>query len=123
MYLYDEVPLFGFTFNAKQGIVSETTSSAVTLFNQSAKTVVLDAKQPISLEKVNGWVVVKVNKASEAGSAQVLHLDAGEKLSFAVDSQLAPLLGSSDLHHAINRTVFVSDDDFPAHLLHDTMAA
>jgi len=69
----------------------------VTLFNQSDKTVALDAWQPVSLEKVNGWVVVKINKASEqvaseTSNEQVVTLAAGQRLSFAIDSELAPML-------------------------------
>lgn len=72
-------------------IVSGSTSSSVTLFNQSAKTVALNAAQPVSLEKVNGWVVVKINKATEQNPNQIT-LVAGEKRSFAVDTELAPML-------------------------------
>jgi len=78
--------------NPKQYIVSGSDASAITLFNQSAKTVALDASQPVSLEKVNGWVVVKINKASTQGSSQTISLNAGQKLSFAVDTELAPML-------------------------------
>ncbi len=106
----------------KQYLNNETNASTVTLCNQSAKTVALDAKRPISLEKVNGWIVVKVNKASEAGSTQMLNLDAGEKLSFAVDSELAPLLTRGQQHPVIKRTVFVGDDHFPASLYNATIA-
>lgn len=72
----------------------------VTLFNQSDKTVALDAWKPVSLEKVNGWVVVKINKASEqvineTSNQQAITLGAGQQLSFAVDSELAPMLKES----------------------------
>lgn len=77
--------------DAKQYIVSGSDSSAVTLLNQSAKTVALDASQPVSLEKVNGWVVVKINKANEQSTSQIT-LAAGQKRSFAVDAELAPML-------------------------------
>lgn len=78
--------------SAKQYIVSGSNSSSVTLFNQSAKTVVLNGSQPVSLEKVNGWVVVKINKATEQGSSETISLAAGQKRSFAVDTELAPML-------------------------------
>ncbi len=78
--------------DAKQYIISGSTSSAVTLFNQSAKTVALDATQPVSLEKVNGWVVVKINKATDHSAGQTTALAPGQKLSFAVDTELAPML-------------------------------
>ena len=75
----------------KQYIVSGSGSPAVTLFNQSAKTVALDASQPVSLEKVNGWVVVKINKATEQSTSDIT-LAAGQSRSFAVDAELAPML-------------------------------
>ena len=75
----------------KQYIMSGSNASAVTLFNQSAKTVRLNATQPVSLEKVNGWVVVKINKASEQ-STDGIALAAGQSRSFAVDTELAPML-------------------------------
>ena len=103
-----------------QFIVTESTSAAVTLVNQSAKTVVLDIAQPVSLEKRNGWVVVKVNKAS--GSTHPLNLEAGQKISFAVDAELEPMLTGSNQKPVINRTVFVGNDDFPASLYHPTIA-
>ncbi len=93
-------------------------SGMITLVNQSSKTVVLDAKQPISLEDKNGWVVVNVNKATNAGSVQPLNLDAGQKLSFAVENGVAPTLVSNDQRHGINSTVFVGEDDLPASLYH-----
>ena len=83
----------------KVSIESASTSS-VTLFNQSDKTVALDASRPVSLEKVNGWVVVKINKASEqsildVNTDEIITLSAGQKLDFAVNSDLAPMLKDS----------------------------
>ena len=75
----------------KQYIMSGSGASAVTLFNQSTKTVHLDATQPVSLEKVNGWVVVKINKAS-VQSSNGMTLASGQSRSFAVDAELAPML-------------------------------
>lgn len=109
--------------NPEQYMVSGVNSSVVTLFNQSPGAIALDAKQPVSLENINGWVVVKINKASEVNSGQVLNIDAGQKLSLAVGDELAPLLQGSDRHRVIKRTVFVGDDDFPAHLLYDAQVA
>jgi hypothetical protein len=77
--------------NPKQYIVSGSSSHTVTLFNQSAKTVALNASQPVSLEKVNGWVVVKINKAAEQSTTDIT-LAAGQSQSFAVDTELAPML-------------------------------
>ena len=105
-----------------QFIVTDTTSAAVTLMNQTVKTVALDATQPVSLEKINGWIVVKVNKASEAGSAQKLNLEAGQTLDLALDTAMAPMLANSTEQPVINRTVFVGNDNFPASLYHPTFA-
>ena len=63
-------------------IVKESTLAAVTLVNQSATAVALDINQPVSLEKKNGWVVVKVNKASEAALVQPLTLKQGRRSLF-----------------------------------------
>ena len=105
-----------------QYIVSETTSASVTLVNQSTKTIALDLKKPVSLETVNGWVVVHVNKASAQRSGQVFNLEAGQQLSLAVDAELAPMLADSNPQQALNRIVFVGDDEFPASLYHPTIA-
>ncbi len=98
-------------------------TSAVTLFNQSDKTVALDAAQPVSLEKVNGWVVVKINKASEQSildlnTDEIITLTAGQQLAFEVDSELAPLLKDSgdyivitNEYSALNNMVPVSTYD------------
>ena len=97
-------------------------SSTVTLSNQSAKTVALDAKHPIILEKVNGWVVVKVNKASATGSAQTLNLEAGQQLSYVVGSGLTPRLANGQQHRTSGQTVFVSEDNFPASVYNAAIA-
>ena len=88
---------FGESINTKQYIISGSDTSRVTLFNQSAKSVALDASQPVSLEKVNGWIVVKINKAPEQGYSELsasgaITLASGESRSFAVDAELAPML-------------------------------
>ena len=75
----------------KQYIMSGSASSSVTLFNQSAKTVALNASQPVSLEKVNGWVVVKINKATTKDGSEIT-LASGQSQSFSVDADLAPML-------------------------------
>jgi len=81
--------------NAKTDAKLEN-APTVTLFNQHDETVYLDPKQPISLEKVNGWVVVKINKATNLTSVsnkqQAITLTAGQRQSFEVDSEIAPLL-------------------------------
>ena len=101
---------------------SEMPASTITLSNQSAKTVALDAKHPISLEKVNGWVVVKVNKASATSPAQTLNLEAGQQLSYVVGSGLAPRLASGHQHRIGGQTVFVSEDNFPASVYNAAIA-
>lgn len=106
--------------STKPQLANATTPSVITLLNQNTKTVALDANRPFHFEKVNGWLVVKVNKA--AGSAQPLNLEAGQQLSFAADAELAPMLNSSQKQHKVKRTVFVGEDDFPACLCHLTLA-
>jgi len=95
-----------------QPIVGGTHKSTITLMNQSPRAVALNATQPVSVEKINGWLVVKVNKATETDSAQALTIDAGQELSLPVYTELTP----------IERTVFVDHDNYPASLLHATIA-
>ena len=82
---------------ANSASASKDMAKTVTLFNQSDKTVALDASQPVSLQKVNGWIVVKINKASEQSIAnlrtdEIITLSAGQRHTFEVDSELAPML-------------------------------
>lgn len=106
---------------SKQYIMSGSPSSTISLFNQSTKTVVLDASQPVSLEKVNGWVVVKINKASEKASGQIT-LAAGQKRSFAVDTQLAPMLTETGSEVVITNEYSALDNMVPI-TTYNTMAA
>ena len=94
----------------------------ITLINQNNQAIALDAKRPISLEEKNGWIVVNVNKAPNANSAQALNLESGQKLSFAVENGVTPTLTSRDQHHGINSTIFVGEDNFPASLYHAAFA-
>ncbi|MEH6456430.1 MAG: twin-arginine translocation signal domain-containing protein [Cocleimonas sp.] len=110
------------TCGNKTAGMSASTSS-VTLFNQSDKTVALNTLQPVSLEKVNGWVVVKINKASDQSiidldTDAIITLTAGQQLAFTVNSELAPMLKESgDLivitneYSALNNMVPVSTYD------------
>ena len=98
----------------KQYIMSGSNASAVTLFNQSAKTVRLNATQPVSLEKVNGWVVVKINKASEQ-STDGIALAAGQSRSFAVDTELAPMLTETGGDIVITNEYSSLDNMVPIH--------
>ena len=71
-----------------------TDKETVVLFNQSGETVKLDATQPVSLELLNGWAVVKINK--HLGSdEQAISLAPGQRHSFAVDAVLAPMLSTT----------------------------
>lgn len=77
--------------------------STVTLLNQSNKAVTLNAVQPVSLEKIPGWVVVKLNKATEqeavqSGNAKRITLAAGQRRSFVVDAELVPALKERGSH-------------------------
>lgn len=81
-------------------------SKSVTLLNQSDKTVFLNASQPVTLEKVNGWLVVEINKSSDESivnlrRGQVIALRTGQKRSFTIDTELASLLKAGDEHIAI----------------------
>lgn len=107
---------------ANKSQMSVSTSS-VTLFNQSDKTVALDASQPVNLKKVNGWVVVEINKASDDSimnlkTDEIITLTAGQQLAFEVDSELAPMLKESgdyivitNEYSALNNMVPVSTYD------------
>jgi len=107
---------------ANKSHMSASTSS-VTLFNQSDKTVALDASQPVNLKKVNGWVVVEINKASDESimnlkTDEIITLTAGQQLAFEVDSELAPMLKESgdyivitNEYNALNNMVPVSTYD------------
>lgn len=81
--------VFANSVTPKSGVDKET----VTLFNQSDKTINLDASNPVSLEQINGWVVVNINKQAEQSTANAISLAPGQQHSFAVDAVLAPMLG------------------------------
>lgn len=85
----------------------------VTLLNQSNKTVALDAAQPVSLEKVQGWVVVKLNKATETNNGQWITLAVGEQRSFSVDAELAPALKEKGGHIVITNEFSSLDNMVP----------
>ncbi len=85
--------------NSEKSSMSASTS-AITLFNQSDKTVALNASSPVSLENINGWVVVKINKASEQSildlnTDEVITLTPGQQLAFSVNSEMAPMIKES----------------------------
>ena len=105
-----------------QFIVTDTTSASVTLMNQTAKPVALDATQPVSIEKINVWMVVKVNKATDIGSGQILNLEAVQDLSLSIDAELAPMMVNHKQQTVMHRTIFVGNDNFPASLYHPTFA-
>ena len=71
----------------------DANKETVTLFNQSDKTINLDASKPVSLKQVNGWVVVNINKLDEQSTEKTISLAPGQQHSFAVDAVLAPMLG------------------------------
>lgn len=88
--------------------------ATITLLNQSNKTVVLDAANPVSLEKVHGWVVVKLNKSTNGiSNNQKVALAAGQQQSFAVDGQLAPALKESGSHIVITNEFSELDNLVP----------
>ncbi len=95
---------------------------SLTLFNQSDKTVTLDALQPVSLEQVNGWVVVKINKHSEQSSGQAISLAAGQRQSFTIDAELAPMLQDSGDYIVITSEFSVLNNMIPV-TTYDAMVA
>ncbi len=95
----------------------------ITLFNQSDKTIVLDASQPVSIEQVNSWVVVKINKASENQNVQqTLSLASGQRLPFTIDSELAPLLKSTGDYIVITNEFTALNNMIPI-TTHDALVA
>jgi hypothetical protein len=98
----------------------------ITLFNQSDKTVTLDALQPVSLEQVNGWIVVKINKASGRSSntntGQVISLAPGQRQSFAINTELAPILKNSGDYIVISSEFSVLNNMVPI-TTYDAMVA
>ena len=106
------------TLSINQATSNGLGMTSVTLQNQSNKAIVLDAAQPVSLEKVHGWVVVKVNKAnsldaSAATTKEKLTLAAGQQLSFPVNSELAPALKESGGHIVITSDYSELDNMVP----------
>ena len=67
-------------------------------------------------------MVVKVNKASDTGSAQIMSLEAGQELSLSIDAELAPMMEINKQQTVMHRTIFVGNDNFPASLYHPTFA-
>ena len=88
-------------------------SPKVTLLNQGNKTVVLDAAQPVSLEKLQGWVAVKLNMATETNNGQWITLAVGEQRSFTVDSDLVPALKEAGGHIVVTSEEAVFDKMVP----------
>jgi len=100
--------LSGVAMAAKSSLSTEAKSSAdeatgssksenretVILFNQSGETVQLDAENPVSLELLNGWAVVKINKQLDSNLPSI-SLAPGQRQGFSVDSVLGPLLDTT----------------------------
>jgi len=102
-------------------------SSSLTLFNQSDKTVALDASQPVNLETMNGWVVIKINKASDQDIAnlrvdKIITLRSGQKQSFTVDSGLSPMLKEAGDFIVITNEYSASNNMIPVSI-HDSLVA
>lgn len=99
-----------------QGVASNSNTAstsggllAITLSNNSGKAIALNPQQPVSLEKVSGWVVVKINKASTLDSSEIMpgqqmSLAAGQACSFPVDAEVAPMLA------AANANIVITDE-------------
>jgi len=88
-------------------------SPKVTLLNQGNKTIVLDAAQPVTLEKLQGWVAVKLNMATETNNGQWITLAVGEQRSFSVESDLVPALKETGGHIVVTSEQAVFDKMVP----------
>ena len=88
-------------------------SPKVTLLNQGNKTIVLDAAQPVTLEKLQGWVAVKLNMATETNNGQWITLAVGEQRSFSVESDLVPALKETGGHIVVTSEQDVFDKMVP----------
>ena len=76
------------------GVSKNANKETVILFNQSGETIQLDADQPVNLELVNRWAVVKINKQLDSNQPAI-SLAPGERQGFSVDSVLGPLLDTT----------------------------
>ena len=115
-----------FAANNNNSKVNASTSQ-ITLFNQSDRTVALDATQPVNLKKVKGWVLVEINKASDESILnlkmdEIITLSAGQQLAFEVDSELAPLLKDSGDHIVITNEYGALNNTVPV-TTYDTLVA
>ena len=61
----------------------------VTLINQSNKLVMVDALKPISLEQVNGSLVVKVNQIESEACNGMIAISPGEHITFDIKATAA----------------------------------
>ena len=116
--------LSSLAFATSSGAIKQNSKNkeTLTLFNQSDKTVTLDALQPVSLEQVNGWVVVKINKHSEQSTGKAISFAAGQRLSFAIDAELAPKLKDSGDYIVITSEFSVLNNMIPI-TTYDAMVA
>ena len=95
----------------------------VTLFNQSDKTISLNALQPISLQQLNSSIVVKVNQVDASSKQGAIHMAPSQRIAFEieaigadfVDAKMLPMpsmagdfLQVSSEHAAFNNIVAVS---------------
>ena len=62
------------------------TGETVTLINQSNKMIMLNALQPISLEQVNGSLIVKVNQIESEAFNGMIAVSPSERISFDIKS-------------------------------------
>lgn len=99
---------------------------AVTLANRSDNAVALNALQPVSIDSVNGWAVIKINKAKSGADALVagkqISLAAGQQCTFVVDADLAPALPAEAAYITITNEYSSVDNMVPVMPV-DTMVA
>ena len=78
--------------------------------------------KPVSLELVNGWVVVKINKQTDQRTGKAISLAAGQRQSFAIDAKLAPMLKDSGDYIVITSEFSVLNNMVPI-TTYDSMVA
>ena len=116
------------TDTAQVDMTQIDTDNSVVLFNQSDKTVALDASKPVDLQMVNGWVVVKINKASEQNvlnleTNAIISLSPGQKQTFVVESELAPMLKETSGDYVVITNEFSVLNNMVPISTYDTLVA
>ncbi|MGB1311808.1 MAG: hypothetical protein ACPG47_11375, partial [Leucothrix sp.] len=99
-----------------QGVINGSSTTTVTLLNQSNQPYVLDAAQPLSLKKIHGWVAVELNKVPAQSLANISNrssvtLAAGQRRSFTINSEFAPALEEQGGYIFVNYELGEHEDE------------